>query len=289
MVGFQRRQPVLKGLRRRQFARHQRRARRNEQHLARHSAGVEMARRSRPEAQGKPSPSDEWARGAHATAAGHDGGRAAAGPEAPAATATAYASAAGPSVSRIVLSPMAHRPRRASPAAATWSMSAISGGVKNRRTTRPKAGLDQRSAIEGPGCAANCRDEAVSNRPKDISRRRVGRQLARAVPRRTGTRSPGCRRDRRRRGRRRGGSAPGRAGRRRARARRRARRIHAASTTASIFEAGAGWVTERSRGILGGSDRPSVVRHERALQSTRPARRARRASIADRDDFLLSS
>ena len=149
VVGLERRQPVLEAFRSSEFARPSAAGQRNEEDLARHSAGVEMARRPRPEAQREPSPSDEWARRAHAAATGLDGGLGGSRtPRRRAATAAAYASAAGPSVSRIVLSPIAHRPRRASPAAATAEHVGDQRRRQDLRVAGSEAGLDQRRAVE---------------------------------------------------------------------------------------------------------------------------------------------
>ena len=85
-------------------------------------------------------------------------------------------SAAGASVSRIVLSPTAHRPRRASPSAAARA-SPRRQRVEGAPLAGAEPGLDARRPVERPRRAADRRDEPVADRAQHLAGRGLGGQL----------------------------------------------------------------------------------------------------------------
>ena len=86
--------------------------------------------------------------------------------------------AAGASVSRIVLSPTAQRPRRARPVGGRVEHRG-EGRTVERRRGRPPAAPASRKAVpySGPDASADRRDESVTNGPQQLAGQGLGRQL----------------------------------------------------------------------------------------------------------------
>ena len=114
-------------------------------------------------------------------------------------------SAAGARASRIVLSPTAHRPRRATPAAAASNIAASSWASDRRDIADGRAGLEERRPVAGAR-RPRPRWPRGDGRRRGAARRAACRPAALpAAGRPHGSRSRGCRRGRRRRGRHRAG------------------------------------------------------------------------------------
>ena len=85
--------------------------------------------------------------------------------------------AAGASVSRIVLSPGWHRPRLARPLAAASSIPAMVVSIEDGRVAGAESGFDAGRPVEGPRCPADRGDEPVADGAEDLAGRCLGRQV----------------------------------------------------------------------------------------------------------------